>query len=266
MSFTPVLPFGGILGWEFLKRTEATQSATLSRQAVMQRDEAYFRERIGAIDTAEKLVSDRRLLRISLEAFGLQDDLNARAFIRKVLEDGTLNSGALANRLTDPRYKEFSAAFGFGNFSVPSTRISTFADGIMARWKEARFETAVGSVDNDMRLALNARRELAELSTDSGSDRSKWFRVLGNPPLWQVMRQALGLPRSLGSIDLDRQVAILEARSRSVFGSERVAQFSDPARVDQVIRRFLSVSAAQATPLSSPAMTILQTTRLSMRL
>lgn len=266
MSFTPVLPFGGIPGWEFLKRSEATQSATLSRQAAMQRDEAYFRERIGSIDTAEKLVSDRRMLRISLEAFGLQDDLNARAFIRKVLEDGTLTTGALANRLTDPRYKEFSASFGFGNFSVPSTRLSTFADTIMARWKEARFETAVGVVNNDLRLALNARRELAELAQDSGSDRSKWFRVLGNPPLWQVMQKALGLPRSLGSIDLDRQVSILEVRSRTVFGSDRVAQFSDPARVDQVIRRFLSASSAEASPVPSPALTILQTTRLSMRL
>lgn len=266
MSFAPVIPFGGILGWEFLKRSEATQSATLSRQAVVQRDEAYFRERIGTIDTAEELVSDRRLLRISLEAFGLQEDLNARAFIRKVLEDGTLKTGALANRLADPRYKEFSATFGFGNFSVPSTKISTFAEGIMTRWKTARFETAVGAVNNDMRLALNARRELANLARDDLSGRAKWFRVLGNPPLWEVMRQSLGLPKSLGSIDLDRQVAVLESRSKAVFGSGSVDQFADPARVDQAIRRFLSVSSAQAAALQPPVVTILQNARLSMRL
>ncbi|PLL14627.1 flagellar protein [Tabrizicola sp. TH137] len=266
MSFAPVIPFSGILGWEFLKRSEATQSATLMRQAALVRDEAYFRERIGGIDTAEDLVSDRRLLRISLEAFGLQEDLNARAFIRKVLEEGTLKTEALANRLTDTRYKELSAAFGFGNFSVPSTKISTFADGIMARWKEARFEAAVGSVNNDMRLALNARRELSDLAGETISDRAKWFRVLGNPPLWEVMRQALGLPKSLGSLDLDRQVSVLETRARAVFGSEKVSQFAEPAKVEQAIRRFLAVSSAQMAAVENPALTLLQSARLSMRL
>lgn len=266
MTFAPVIPFSGLVGWEFLKRSEASQSATLSRQPAMIRDEAYFRDRIGRIETAEQLVSDRRLLRISLEAFGLQEDLNARAFIRKVLEDGTLKTGALANRLSDPRYKELSAAFGFGNFTIPSTRLSTFADGIMARWKEARFEAAVGTVSNDMRLALNARRELGELAAEGISDRAKWFRVLGNPPLWEVMRQALGLPRSLGSLDVDRQVSVLETRARSVFGSDRVSQFNDSARTEQAIRRFLAVSSAQVMAEQSPALTLLQTTRLSMRL
>lgn len=266
MTFAPVLPFGGILGWEFLKRSEAMQSATLQRQPAIQRDEAYFRSRIGAIDTAEKLISDRRLLRISLEAFGLQEDLNARAFIRKVLEDGTLKSDALSNRLSDTRYKEFSAAFGFGNFSVPSTALSTFADGLMARWKQARFETAVGSADNAMRLALNARRELPELARTDLSERAKWFRVLGNPPLWEVMRQALGLPKSLGSIDLDRQVAVLETRSKAVFGTGTVTQFGNPAKVEGAIRRFLAASSSEVAARQNPALTLLQTTRLSMRL
>jgi hypothetical protein len=266
MSFAPVVPFSGVLGWEFLKRSEATQSATMARQPILQRDEAYFRSRIGEIDTAEELVSDRRLLRISLEAFGLEQDLNARAFVRKVLEEGTLTTDALANRLTDPRYKEMAATFGFGNFSVPSTKISTFADGVMARWKVARFETAVGAVNNDMRLALNARRELAELARDDGTERSKWFRVLGNPPLWEVMRKALGLPRSLGSQDIDRQAAVLQSRARSVFGAETVSQFSDPARTEQAIRRFLAASSAEAAAVQSPAVILLQNARLSMRL
>lgn len=266
MSFAPLIPFPGIVGWEFLKRSEAAQSATLSRQPALLRDEAYFRDRIGKVDTAEELVSDRRLLRISLEAFGLQDDLNARAFIRKILEDGTLKTNALANRLADPRYKDFSAAFGFGNFAVPNTKLSTFADGIMERWKEARFEAAVGTVNNTMRLALNARRELGDLAGERISDRSKWFRVLGNPPLWEVMRQALGLPKNLASLDLDRQVSVLETRARTVFGSEKVSQFSDPGKTEQAIRRFLAVSSAPTVAAQSPALTLLQATRLSMRL
>ena len=135
MSFQPVLPLSGAGGWAFLRRTEAAQSAVFSRQPVIQRDEAYFRERIGKIQTAEALVNDRRLLRITLEAFGLEQDLNAKAFIRKVLEDGTLKTTALANRLTDKRYLELSAEFGFGDFTTPRTVLSDFADRLMLRWK-----------------------------------------------------------------------------------------------------------------------------------
>ncbi|ESW59285.1 MAG: hypothetical protein Q27BPR15_18375, partial [Rhodobacter sp. CACIA14H1] len=99
MMFTPVLPAFGTQGWTFLKRTEAAQQATFARQPEIRRDEAYFRDRIGAVRTAEALVSDRRLLRITLEAFGLEQDVDARAFIRKVLEGGTKQADALANRL-----------------------------------------------------------------------------------------------------------------------------------------------------------------------
>lgn len=113
MSFQPVLPLTGTAGWAFLKRTEAAQEAAFGKRPEVQRDEAYFREKIGSIRSAEALVSDRRLLRISLEAFGLEGDLNARAFIRKVLEEGTLKRDSLANKLADPRYSQLSRAFGF---------------------------------------------------------------------------------------------------------------------------------------------------------
>nr|WP_276946739.1 DUF1217 domain-containing protein [Haematobacter massiliensis] len=67
----------------------------------MQRDEAYFRDRIGGISSAEELVADRRLLQIALGAFGLGEDIGNKYFIRKVLEDGVSERTALANRLSN---------------------------------------------------------------------------------------------------------------------------------------------------------------------
>ena len=115
MSFQPVLPLAGYAGWSFLKRTLARQQVAQQASPVQQRDEAYFREKIGKVTTAEQLVSDKRLLRISLTAFGLEADQNSTAFIRKVLEGGTLKEGSLANRLADKQYQKFAAAFGFGD-------------------------------------------------------------------------------------------------------------------------------------------------------
>ena len=39
--------------------------------------------------SAADLVADRRLLKVALGAFGLEGEIDKKAFIRKVLEEGT---------------------------------------------------------------------------------------------------------------------------------------------------------------------------------
>jgi len=238
MSFQPVLPLSGFTGWTFLKRTIGRQQAVQQASPVQRRDETYFREKIGKVDTAEQLVSDKRLLRIALTAFGLEGDVNSRAFIQKVLEGGTLKEGSLANKLANKQYQKLSAAFGFGDFSVPSTKISTFPDEILSRFRTLSFEKAVGDQNNSYRLALNAERELPVIAAKSGSETSKWYAVLGSPPLREVVQTALGLPKSFAAIDLDQQVAALRAKTQATFGASTVSQFADPAKLDALVRRF----------------------------
>jgi Protein of unknown function (DUF1217) len=239
MSFQPVLPFSGYAGWTFLQRTMDRQQATQQSVPAQQRDEAYFRDRIGKVQTAEQLVNDKRLLRIALTAFGLEGDVNSRAFIRKVLEGGTLKEGSLANKLADKQYQKLSAAFGFGDFSVPRTKISTFPDEILAQFRARSFGTAVGAQNNGYRLALNAQRELPTIAARGTTETAKWYQLLGNAPLREVMQTALGLPKSFASIDLDQQVAVLKTRAEAAFGAPTVSQFADPAKLDALTRRFL---------------------------
>jgi hypothetical protein len=262
MSFQPVVPFGGFAGWTFLKRTMDRQQAAFQSAPANLRDEAYFRSKIGKIETAEQLVSDRRLLRISLTAFGLEGDLQNRAFIQKILEGGTLRTESLANRLADKQYAKLSAAFGFGDFSVPSTKLSDFPDRILKQFRERSFEVAVGAQQNGFRLALNAEREVAELARRGISDTAKWFTVLGNAPLREVFQTALGLPKSFASIDLDQQVGVMKARTASAFGSDTISQFADPKKLEALIRRF-NVQAEIGTlgGGSSPAQLALQLLR-----
>lgn len=239
MSFQPVLPLAGFAGWSFLKRTMPRQQVVQQASPVLQRDEAYFRDRIGKVRTAEQLVNDKRLLRIALTAFGLEGDLNSKAFVQKVLEGGTLKEGSLANKLANKQYQKFSAAFGFGDFSVPRTAISTFPEEILAQYRIRSFETAVGQQNNDYRLALNAEREIPALAAREISETAKWYSVLANPPLRQVVQTAFGLPKSFAAIDLDQQVSVLRERTRAAFGSPDVGQFRDPARMDALVRRFM---------------------------
>jgi len=268
MSVTPAVPIGGYAGWAFLTRTLSAQKAAHAASPEIRRDEEYFRAKIGSVTTAEQLVGDRRLLKVALGAFGLDADINNRYFLRKVLEDGTLKEGALANRLADKRYQAFSRAFGFADLGIPNTQISDFADGILAAYESRSFEAAVGEQDESMRLALNLRRELPAIAARDSSDATLWFTVMGNPPLRQVFETAFGLPRSFGALDLDRQLETMRSRAEAAFGDSALAQFADPARTEALIRRYLlraQVDAAGA-PLTaaSGALTLLQAGQASL--
>lgn len=263
MSFSPIVPSGGYAGWTFLKRTQDRQQAAFQADPVFKRDEAYFRARIGSVTTAEQLVSDRRLLKVALGAYGLDADINNKFFLRKVLEDGTLSADALSSKLADKRYQEFSAAFGFGDFAVPRTRLSDFADKMLTRYGQRQFEIALGARSDSMRLALNAEREIGALAAKTTGEDAKWFTVMGNAPLRAVFQTAFTLPRSFASVDIDQQLAVFKERARQFFGDDTVAQFSDPAKLNALLRRYLTLADQGGAPASgaTAALTLLQSAR-----
>lgn len=261
MTFSPIVPFGGYSGWAFLKRTQTSQKAAFDTTATVKRDEDYFRAKIGKVNSAEELVADRRLLQVALGAYGLEGDINNKYFIKKVLADGTLTDGTLANKLANKQYEKLSAAFGFGDFSTPRNKLSDFADKTLALYKQRQFETAVGEQNGDYRIALNAERELPALAKKTSSEDTLWYTVLGNVPLRRVFEGALGLPKSFGSIDLDQQLSTMKTRLEARTGSNSLRQFVDPAKVESIIRRFLVQSdltnASAQTPQGS-ALELLQ--------
>ncbi len=261
MTYQPVVPISGLTGWRFLQRTLETQSDAFAKSASIVRDTDYFREKIGEVGTAEDLVSDRRLLRVALGAFGLQDDINNRYLIQKVLEDGTLKDDTLANRLGDDRYRAMSAAFGFGDFPIPSTKISDFGDRMVAKFRRQQFEVAIGDQDNSMRLALNAQRELEVLAAGTSSEDTKWLRIMGTPPLREVFEIGLAMPASFGQIDIDRQLELFKDRMEKLTGDNSIAQFLDPDARDQLVQRYLlqnEVRQFQSASVGSVALSLLQ--------
>lgn len=250
MSFTPVLTSSGYTGWSFLKRTLADQKETFASGAEIRRDEDYFRQNIGKVTSADDLVSDRRLLKVALGAFGLDDDINNRYFIQKVLSDGTTSKDALSSKLADKAYANLSAAFGFGDGGTPATQTEGFAGKIVTAYETRAFEAAVGERDDDMRLALNAERELASLSAKDSTDDTKWYTVMGSQPLRQVFQTALGLSDGFVSLDLDQQLQTLREKTKALVGDGEVTAFSDTDKVEKLIRMFLVRSQAQSGTIS----------------
>jgi hypothetical protein len=238
MAFTPVVPFGGLLGFRFVERSYDAQFATFGKNPEVQRDIDYFLEHAGEATTAEALVADRRLLRVVLGAYGLDDEIDKRAFVRKILEDGTLDPKGLANRLADPAWAELSAALGYGDLGGLLV-FDNVQQNIVDRFRLRQFERAVGDIDLDIRLALNFRREIRAIALDPDVGKIGWLKVLGSQPLRRVVEGAFNLPTGFGQVDIDRQRDELAARADQLFGIESPAAFASDENLNDLVRRFL---------------------------
>lgn len=267
MAFLPAIGTGGLLGWRILEKTAPTQQAAFERTPTLNRNIEYFRENIDKALTAKDLVADRRLLTVALGAFGLSDEINNRGLILRMLEGGTDEERALANRFADPRYRAFVKAFSYGN-SDAGLKILTksFQDDVVSRYKALSFERAVGDVDNDMRLAMNFKREIADIAGGDHSDRTKWFQLMGNRPLRELVATALNIPDSVSQLDLDRQQEIFADKAQRMLGVSSMDAFNEPEKMDLVIRRFflnrqLEQGPSQTTP-GYAALSMLQSSGL----
>jgi len=266
MTFQPIVPLTGYVGWRFLQKTLETQQETFNNSQQVQRSTDYFRENIGGVQSAEDLVSDRRLLEVALGAFGLDEDINNKAFLQEILEEGTTDDEALASRLTDKRYAGFSDAFGFGPGVLPRNGLPFFPDEIINRYEVKQFEKAVGEQNGDLRAALNVEAGLVDILERTTNENARWFSMMGDPPMRSVFETALGLPSSIAGLDLDKQLEQFQARAEATFGTSSLGDFSDPETQEKLIRLFLIRSEAEAAGSfgsGTVALTLLQSSQFT---
>lgn len=258
MTFSPAVPASGIVGWRFLQRSYDSQLSAMKETPQFARLAAHFLEKIGQIASARELVADRQLLEVALGAFGLEGDIDNRFFVQKILEDGTSADDALANRLSDKRYRAFSDAFGFGPAAVRRTGLPLLMEKVVDRFQSQAFEVSVGEQNEDLRIALYADRELTEIASSTNSETTKWLSVLGLPPLRNMFETAFGLPPSFASVDLDKQIEIFQDRLKRLTGSAEIGQFTDPKSREEITNQFLARSQINAlsTGISSASIAL----------
>ena len=266
MPFPPAIPFGGLAGLRFIERTYDRQFTTFNKSPDFQREIQYFLENAGDITTVDQLMGDRRILGVVLGAFGLDEDIDKGAFIRKVIEEGTVKGDAFANRLIEPAYREMSAFLGFGDFGgaliFENTRLN-----LIDRFGERQFELAVGEVDFDMRVALNFKREATKIAGETADTRTAWLLMMGSPPLRAVVEGALNLPNEFALVDLDQQVDEIINRAERQLGITSPQQLLDGDTMDRMVDRYMlnqqvrNGVIAGGTP-GSTALTLLQSSSL----
>ena len=237
MPISPVLPTSGLTGWKFLNDSLETQEKLFNSSPDISRDVDYFNENIGDVKTLDDFMGDRKLLKVALGAFGLSDEINKGAFVRKVLEEGTADRGAFAVRLNNSDYIDMARVFDFssGELSLSESQ----RENITKQYQEEAFEVSLGEVDNSMRLSLNFKREIAEIADQGLSENAGWFKVMGSVPLRTVFESAFNMPSGFSQLDIDRQKELLSDKANSLFGGKSVDVFKDPEAIETAVRRYL---------------------------
>lgn len=254
MSFSPVIPSSGLTGWNFLQRTLDRQEDLFSKSPEINREIEYFKENIGNIKTVDDFMGDRRIQRVALGAFGLGDEIDKGAFIRKVLEEGiraptSTENASFAVRLNNPDYLALARNFDFtdGEFSLSDSLIEELTD----KFERQNFEIEVGEVDDTMRLSLNFERRIGEYAGQGSTEDGGWFSLMGSVPMRTVLEGAFGLPSQFSALDIDRQKELLKDKAFAKFGEKSIEVFNDPENVQSLIKDYLLRSELENGPSAS---------------
>ena len=186
-----------------------------------------------------------------MTAHDLEGEEWKRGFIDKVLSEvGDPESQFLA-RLNNPEYSSFADTFAPNNglISLSAEALSDLTE----KFEAVAFRSAIGEVDNNMRLSLNYQSKITELVGDGSSDDAILFRLLGSVPVRKVLETALNLPTDILRLPIERQADILQERLQDRFGINDLEDLTSPEMIDKVIQRFHAIEAInQGTSNTSP--------------
>lgn len=258
--FRPVIPTSGFGGWNFLQSTYDRQLESHSDSITVKNDRNYMMEKLSNPIKVEDLLDDRRLLRTALQSFDLGGEEWKRGFIDKALTESADPDSTFLARLNNPAYTAFAEVF------KPTNGVITLSPDQLTElskdFDRESFETAVGEVDNSMRLALNFQSDISSLVGEGSSDNAILYRMLGSVPVRTVLETATGLPTEVRALGLEKQAEILQKRLSSQFGIRDLNDLKDPEVIDKVLSRFQAMETLNQGPSAltpgSTALTLLQ--------
>ena len=171
-----------------------------------------------------------------MEAYGLGDMSYAKAFMRKVLEEGIDATDSFANQLADPRYREFATVFNFARYGETATVFDRVSEGTVSRYVRQTLEVEAGNTNEAVRLALYFQRNAPNIESP--------YQLLGDKALLAVSQVLAGLPSTSSSMSIEKQVTAIESRIN-------IEDLKDPAKVQEMMERFTLLWEAQNPSQSS---------------
>ena len=177
------------------------QQAATAAQGDVKSATNYYLANIGKAKTVAQFVNNYQLFSYAMKAFGLSDMTYAKGLMTKVLNGGVTSSSALANTLSDPRYKAFATAFDFAANGATTTTSTAATTGTTAKYVEQTLEDNQAKTNPGVSNALYFSRHASSVTSVYG--------LLADSTMLSVVETAYGISTTLGQSDIDTQAAVL---------------------------------------------------------
>jgi hypothetical protein len=192
------------VGYQLIAKDIGKSLERVQSQPMVQRETEYYLDNISNVKSIKDFVADSRLFNYAMKAHGLEDMAYAKAFMVKALEGGIDDEDAFANKMTDPKYREFVDTFNFERHGETATIFTKAQQGTVDKYLRQTLEQNAGADNEGVRLALYFERKASSLDNA--------YEILADPALTKVVYTALGLPSTFQSADIDKQAALIEDR------------------------------------------------------
>lgn len=107
----------------------------------------YYLSTIGNIETIDAFLENTRVYTFAMKAFGLEDMIDDKDFMRTVLTEGIDDADSFANQLADKRYREFAKAFNFASYGASATDFMSAGQNIVDRYLDQSAEFSSSETD-----------------------------------------------------------------------------------------------------------------------
>lgn len=231
-----------ITAYQLVAKNLTRSLANTAKQPDIARESQYYLSKIGQIKTIDDFLADRRVFAFAMKAFGLDDMVNAKAYMKKVLTEGTDSQTAFANKLSDPRFKEFATAFNFARYGKDTTVFDRTRQAVVDKYVRNALEDQVGETSAGAKLALYFQRKAPDIKSA--------YQIMADKELLNIALTTIGLDSSAAQMPLDKLASVISEKID-------VTKLSDPTYVQNLMTRFGSLYDIQNNTATSPALTIL---------
>jgi hypothetical protein len=187
------------MGYQIIARDIDRSLGRVQQQPLVERDTKYYLENITKVKTVDEFVDDTRLFNYAMKAHGLTDMAYAKAFMKKVLNEGISDPDSFANKLTDKRYFEFAKTYNFAAFGENATVQNPTQQTTATRYQ---LEAAkAGVLPTNPVLIQQTKDYLAGIKEITSID-----EFLADDAIYTYALKAWGLSEKLGDKEFIRKV------------------------------------------------------------
>ncbi|MBF9195860.1 DUF1217 domain-containing protein [Microvirga terrestris] len=209
--------------YQIVTKDLARTKALIEKDPATKREIEYYRANIKTIKTIEDFIKNDRIFKFAMKAYGLEDMAYAKGMMKKILQEGVVNPLSMANKMSNPLYKEFAKAFDFRVNGSNATSAASATTEAVQKYVENALEKKEGEQNQGVQLAMYFKRKASSVKTTMG--------LLADKALLKFVQTTFNIPQNASKADLDIQVRNLEKHIN-------IKDLQDPKKVDKLIQRF----------------------------